>query len=796
MNGKKTLPNLKSYFIVALIFFIALFNVKIYSQVSNYISDLEISNAKEGEPLVVNAVVLQPSAINKIDFVYRLFGQSEYSVQEMNFVGGNATVSIPDKDIQPPYVEYFIRIFLNNGKIESYPLGAPNLASPLKIDIKPASEKDKQIIVLSPQKGEITNLSDLLVTVSLLRLPISVNKAATKIYIDGTDVTSLVLFADDLLILRPDNLEVPIKDGSHILKIKVYKNDGTLYHSIAEQFGVIVDESSSIYGNRFNYGFDIEAESRTERFNQNDTWYNNVSLKFKGDYQDWKFKARAYVTSEEKSGLQPQDRFSAQLSNSWLNLMVGDNFPTYPNLILEGKRVRGVTGEIRLGFFNLQTSYGQINRSVEGQLVETLTQDPLQSNVIRIDPAKYGAPFGRVNFGTFNRDLFAANTYTEGSHYKFGLTYLHSKDDYSSIAFGGKPEENAVFGTNLNLKFDRRRIQISGQAAVSVFNTDISTGELSDAQIDSLFGHGSFSSISVDDAKKLKSYISPFLTFNQFVGPLNPEKFSSLAWESAVRFNYFQNNLKASYIYRGNDYRSFGQSYLRTDIKGINIMDRINLLDNKLFVSVGYENLEDNLQNTKPTTTVFQTINSSVSVYPRNGLPNITIGFSHYDNNNGTSIDSLEINNITNNISASVSYGFTAGIKHSTRLSYTSSIRDDRSISNSDADIRSGILNFKSTWSDHFSSIFSAVYSSSEISGTSYSYTTFNAGGKFNYFDNKLNFSATFGPSFGDLERLAFDVHGNYKLLENLRLGFQARYYKLKNQSYNSIFGLTAQVTI
>jgi len=796
MNEKKNLPHLEFYFILSIFIFVNMFNSRSYSQVSDYISNVEISNAKEGEPLVINANITQPSAISKIDFVYRAFGQSEFNVQEMSLVGANASTSVSAEGIHPPYVEYFFRIFLNNGKSEVYPIGAPKSAAALRVDIKPVSEKDKQIIILSPQKGEITNLSDLLITVSLLRLPTTVDKKATKIFIDGRDVTSLVLFSDDLLILRPDNLEIPIKKRNHLLKINIYKKDGKLYHSVTTQFGVIVDAGSSAYENRFIYGMDIDAESRNERFNGIDTWYNNVALNVNGTYNDWKFKGRAYVTSEEEATRQAQNRFYARISNSWLNLVVGDNFPSYSNLIMDGKRVRGVTGSVKYGAFNLQSSFGQIRRSIEGKLIIKLFKDPLESDVIRIDSVKYGAPFGRVKFGTYNRNVFAINTYAEGSHYKFGLSYLHSKDDNSSIVFGGKPEENAVFGTNLNLKFDQRRIQFSGQAAVSVFNTDISTGELSDAQIDSLFGNGSFSSISVSDAKKLKSIVSPFITFNQFLGPLNPEKFSTLAWESALRLSYFKNNIKATYIYRGNDYRSFGQSYLRTDIKGYNVIDRINLLSNKLFVSVGYENLEDNLQNTKPATTVFQTINSAISIYPRNGLPNFTIGFSHYDNNNSMPKDSSEINNITNNISASVSYDFTAGVRHSARLSFSSSVRDDRSLFNSDANIKLGVLNFKSTWNIHFASILNTVYSSSEVGGISYSYVTVNAGGRFNFFENRLRFTATVGPSFGDLERMAIDVYGNYQLLENIRLGFQARYYKLKNQSYSSIFSLTAQVSL
>ncbi len=795
MNEKNSLPHLISNILI-LIIISSIFSIKSYSQVSDYISEVEITNAKESEPLVVSATISQPSLISKVEFVYRSFGQTEYSVQEMDFIGSNVNTTIRSENIGMPYVEYYLRIFLNSGKTESYPIGAPTTASPLKIDIKPVSPLDSKIIVLSPQKGEVTNLSELLITVSLLRLPESVNKSTAKIFIDNTDVTSFTIFSDDLLILRPDNLDIPIKEGNHLLEIKIFKTDGTLYHSITMQFGVVADRGSTEYADRINYGFSVKAESRNERFNQDDTWYNNVSLNVNGDYKNINFNGHAYITSEEESNDQPQNRYSAEIYNSWMNLKVGDNFPNYSSLIMEGKRLRGVTGGLKVGFFNLQSSYGQTRRGIDGKLLGTLSEDPLQANVIRIDSTKYGAPFGRVNFGTFKRNVFTVNTFAKGSHYQFGLSYLHGIDDNSSITFGGKPEENAVFGTNLKLKFDQNRIQITGQAAVSIFNTDISTGELSEAQIDSLFGNGSFSSVSIDDAKKIKSYVSPFITFNQFMGPLNPEKFSTLAWESAVKLNYYHNNIKGSYLYRGNDYRSFGQTYLRTDIKGFNVVDRINLVNNKLFVSVGYENLEDNLQNTKPSTTVFQTINTAISVYPRNGLPNVTIGYSHYDNNNSKPNDSLEVNNITNNITASASYSFEYGIKHSARLSFTSSVRDDRSLFNSDANIKSGNFNIKSVWNNYFSSILNVVYSASEISGLSYNYTTINAGGKFNLFENRLKLSATVGPSFGDLERFAVDVYGSYRVLDNLNFGFQARYYKLNGQSYTSIFGVTAQVNI
>ncbi len=91
-----------------------------------------------------------------------------------------------------------------------------------------------------------------------------------------------------------------------------------------------------------------------------------------------------------------------------------------------------------------------------------------------------------------------------------------------------------------------------------------------------------------------------------------------------LRLNYFDNVLKLSYIFRGNDYMSFGQTYLRKDIRGFNIMDRVRLFENRIFATLGYERLHDNTDSTKVATTNFTNYNLAVSYVPQPGLPSFT----------------------------------------------------------------------------------------------------------------------------------------------------------------------------
>ncbi|MCO6473981.1 MAG: hypothetical protein J5I57_09650 [Melioribacteraceae bacterium] len=780
-----------------IIIFVLLLPVGIYAQVSNYISNVEVLNSKEGEPLTVKADLFQVAAVNRILFYYKLFGETEFTEQEMSLFGAAASTTVSGEKIAPPFIEYFLRVELKDGTYEAYPIGAPNEAAALQVSIQPVSEKDRQIIVLSPTPHESVSLNDLFISISLLRVPPSIDNSATKVFVDDNDVTQMVLFADDLLLFYPENFPGTIGEGNHVLRVEIYDIEGNFYHSITTDFNVFAEKGVGIYAHTFNTFFDLKGESRNERFNDEETWYNNFDGKFRGNYRDWNFNARLFITSEEKQYLQPQNRYFGEVSNDWMFLKFGDNFPRYQELLLDGKRLRGVTGGVKIDFFNVQASYGQINRSVEGRLLSTFSATQafedsliLYPNVIKIDETTYG----NVNYGTYGRNLFALSTFAEGSNYKFGISYLHSKDNDESIEYGGKPEENAVFGTELKLSFDRQRIVFENEAAFSIYNRDIRTGSLTEEDIRNLFGDGSLLGTNPDDLIRLKDYLEGIITINQYLGPINPEEFSSLAYESALRLNYFNNNFKVAYLYRGNDYTSFGNNYLRKDIQGFNINDRVRLLDNKAFFSVGYERLTDNLQNTKQATTTFNTFNTSVSIYPRADFPNITLGYTRYDNNNDLPSDSIyAVNNGTNSFLASLSYDLNTGIVHNARLSVSTSSREDETFTNSDAKITTGVLTFNSNWSDEFTSLFSAVYSSSEIAGFKYSYTTITAGGNIKLLENKLNLRLTGGPSFGDLERIAVDLIVDYNILTNFSIGLQSRYYKIKDLSNNSIVGLTAR---
>jgi hypothetical protein len=788
-----------------LLFFLlslSIFYNNLFSQVSNTISSVNISEAKEDEPINVRVELLQTRPISNVRFAYLPYGGTEYLIYDMNIIGPLATFTIPGENVNLPYISYYIIVDLLDGSREVYPLGAPDASNPLQITVEALSEKDKEIILLSPSMGEIIALEDVFISVSFVKASDNIHVPSTKIFLNDNDITGNVLFAGDLVLFYSENFPGSVGTGNQNLRIETYDSTGALYHTVESDFQTVKSGYFKALTSQFKYRGSLEAESRNEQFNDDSQWYNNVKANISGNYDEWNFSAYTYLTSEEESSRQPQHRFSVSIANEWFILKGGDTYPRFPKYMLDGKRVRGFYGDLRLGFFNLQTSFGEITRNVEGELLETYTKDeaPLSSDVIEINEAMYDNPYGKVNLGTYGRDIFAIRpSFGSGENFQLGFSYLHSKDDMNSIEFGGSPQENAVAGTDLKFSLDDQNIVFNGQAMVSLFNEDISSGDFTDAQIDSVFGPGSIYDADTEDIKRLRDLVSNFITVNQYVGPLNPQELSSLAAEAGVELSYVYNNLNIKYIYRGNDYQSFGQDYLRTDVKGINIVDRIRMFENKAFLSLGYESLDDNLQETKMSTTTYQTINTTLSIFPRTDFPNITLGYTNYNNENeispsDTANSQYLVDDQTNKFLARLSYDVkAAGVDHAASLSIVNSNKEDNSTANNDAQYTSLSLSVNSYWEKHFTTFLSLINYASEIAGLEYNYFTFSLGGRYKMLEDKLLLTASLSPSFGDFERQSFDLVAQYDAIQNLSFIFQFRYYNIPDQSSNSVAGLTTR---
>jgi len=781
----------------------------INAQPSDYFLSVDHEVTTENSPLEIRANLLRAGSIQEIFLMYRPYGTSEYNPIEMTVAGNAATATIPGENVTAPHVEYYIRLVTTDGIEHTYPHSDPEF-SPEMAPVKSETRLTDEVIILSPQSDETVNFDDLVISVSLFDLPDTYNRAETRVYLNDTDISSHTLITDDILITVPSNVDgLELPSGEYRIQIQFIEGNTTEVHTVAWNFNLIGTRVADRVTPDFRYNVQMRGESRNETFGGRSTWYNRSTVRFDGSLPWVRFRSHLHVTNEERSFRQPQNRYSLSAEMPWLRLHAGDTYPRFPSLIMNGRRLRGFVGELELGWFNLEYVTGQTIRGVEGieqDRISAFDQDnnPIipPTNSILVNDSTYAI----YSYGTHTRTLTAVRpSFGRRDFIQMGFTYLHSKDDIGSVEFGNRPAENLVVGSDLRVSLDNRRIQFRGEVAGSMQNTDISRGNLTREELEDLLGDTAVDRL--EDVVSL-STLQSFITLNQYLVPFDPSQLSSLALDLNVRLNYFGNDFQFGYIRRGNDYNSFGLSALRRDIAGIQVRDRLRLMQNQLYFNVSVERLRDNLNDTKAHTTHFNRYDASVSYYPRRDLPSITVGYGYYKNdNNLEAFEPTAITDVTNRFFTQLSHNFFWQTHHTGSLSFNMSLRDDQTDRNADIDIYNiiGMVNSRFDDIPLRTNVGFGIYHSvipffdqeiEAFTGQNFDYYNIILGGEYRMMDDELILNASFIPTFGDYNRTVLQGGVQYYFMQNLSVVIQADWLLNPNTSDDFISNLMIRYDI
>ena len=805
-------------FTIPIILIILSFASIALSQVSDKVLSVKTSTGIEGQPLTISAELTSTAKVSQVLLAYRLTGSSEYRQIEATLTGTTASATLQGNEVTPLGIEYFFILKIQGrDSVETYTFPTENPANnPLRVDVQGAGGGgNRTVIFLSPSPGVNERLSDLLISISLINVDSTVDRKATKMIIDDRDVSKFAVVSEDLITLVPENVDPPMQDGPHNVRVELYKTDGTLFYKTNQSFTQVSAAATEKAQTGWHYNISGQAEARNENLQSVSTNYDRAGLNASASYGVLNLNGKAYVTNEDKDDRQPQNRFLIEGKTPWLSASYGDAYPSFPSLIMSGKRVRGTTADLTLGGFNLSYANGEITRSVQGDTVFTVKKSSLFSDP-SFDPngayVRYSPDdsiWAKVRYGTYKRTLTAIRpSFGNGNHFQWGFTYLKSKDDVNSILYGTKPQENLAVGSDMTIAADNKNFLITAQGAASIRNLDISKGSLNDAQIDTLF-KGSDSTTKREDLKKIRDKISPYMTVNENVVPLSTSKISSImAGEGALSLNYFGNFFKAGYIFRGSQYASFGQTFLRNDVKGYNIYDRVRLVQNQVFVSGSIEHLEDNLDASKIATTTFSNLNATISYFPRVNFPNITIGYGKNTSSNGLNsttirdttgmaadssirqgvyLDSTRLKNAiedaTTRIFFQIGYDLHAGgLRHNLSLNVSTSSRDDKTLQQMNTQNTMISVAVTTSWNSPLQTgvgltenlnknpipTWSGKGLPTPATIVDYNYTTLLLSARYGLMENKLHLNGMFGPTFGDFSRTLWDASADYLLMKNV----------------------------
>jgi hypothetical protein len=806
-----------------------------YGQVSQYVIDVKIPPAIEQTPLAINVELTQNTQIQRVVLHYRGFGMSEFKEIEMTMYGNKAVSSIPAKVIAPPYIEYFVSMQLAGNVAATFPQESPEM-NPLKIQVKGVDPKDSEVRFLSPDEGEILPAEDLAIAVSLMFASDAVDKNRTRIFLDEFDVTGEALISDDVLLYNPNNFNRTLSFGRHSIKIELVDTAGNTYYSKQTEFNLSTAAEISEEASAVQYIGNGQIELRNEKVDDNSTMYTRGEVRINGTYRYLKFGGDIHLTNEEKSNLQPQNRFLATVqAEEYAKLQIGDAYPVLPSLIVSGKRVRGITGSFKYSFLNLDVTYGQTERAIEGTILGDTTYADSSQASARPKESKLISGFSYWLFspGTHSRTLFAVRpSFGSGENFQFGITYMKSKDNISSISNGTYPKENLAVGTDLLLAFDDQKVRWATQAAVSVENKDISEGDFSDEdfrqyKLANAETHED-SVIALNEAQDLidaAKIARKFITVNPNLSPLNPLTGApSLAYESELSLNYFDNFVRAMVFRRGIAYKSYGNEFIQNDIFGINISDRVRMLENKVMASVSYETKHNNTQNDNnyPTTT-YNTLSTSVTAYPGVNLPTFTVGYGFYTRKNPIDLsqytasnkslildsdtdniskkypaswDSIKSNNtvipsedavyiandITDRFFVAINYDFIFLARQTATATMSIANKKDKTFYKRDQNNLNVSASITSVYDIPLQTTLSFIISHNSVYSVlqdtigayistaqkeAFDYQTISFSTRYRLMDDKLNLIAAIAPSFGDFKRLLVQAGADYQVAEN-----------------------------
>ena len=768
-----------------------------FSQIVPIVSRVTAGDANEARPLLVTVELSQNAGVTQVLFVYRSFGQSEFKELEMALSGRSATVTVPAEAVAAPYIEYYVRVNMVGGRIETYPIQNPEV-NPMKIAVKEPDPRDMEVLLLSPEPGGTIALEELGIVVSLFYAPPAVNRAATRLFFDGVNVSADAILSEDLLIYSPQNFNVPIAKGQHSVAVELVDTTGKTYHRIQRSFTVSTAEDLAAAESSFRGRVDGQLEIKDENLASSHRTYVRGDLRASGTYSAFNFGGLVHLDNQDKPAVQPQNRFNIFAMTDWLRLEYGDAYPRFPSLMVSGKRVRGFTGSLTTGVVNLDVSIGETSRGIEGiidsiAVVDTSTSGPPSGNAKLLRDTTYAFFDG----GTFKRNFLAVRasfgSYDEGT--QFGLGFVKAKDDVNSIIYGVLPEENLVLGSDVRVAFDDERFKWETQAALSLVNADISGGSFTQADYDN------FKAQDPDAGKQLESVgkiAEKFITINEYLKPTNPvgKGLPSVSLESSLTLNYFNNYLSGMFFRRGASYESFGNDFLPTDIQGFLITDRIRMFDNRAYLSLSYEAKSDNVSDTKEGTTDYGYFNSSLTVTPKD-FPAFTLGYgfnnrvADYTVLSGDSVslsqESKFADDITNRFYIGSNHDFTA-MGYLQNLAFTLSIanKEDKSIYKANQNN----LFLQMSWSTEYKiplqttvgfaisnnqndfMLYKPAGEDSVLTVTNFDYTSLSLGARYRLLGDNLRLAADVVPIFGSISRVTMQVGALYVVNLNHNLEF------------------------
>ena len=537
------------------------------------------------------------------------------------------------------------------------------------------------VLIMSPNPGEEISGNDILIAVSFYRMN-GVNPGDIKLTLDGQDITSQAFIDSDMISCLVDNLD----PGEHQATLVL----GGPVRPETWSFSVSMKEPALEYSGR------IRSGSSVDQIGDQSLNISQVMLNMKGTAFEWlKFRTNVKLTTQENLLYQPRNVYGVGFAlQDFVTLNLGDSNPRMSYFTMNGKRIRGLDANLKLGWFNAHFVQGEINRAVQGA-----SEKAYEYTIDTDDEGTKYLSLGRSGY-TFKQNVLSGRlALGRGEKFQWGLNFMKARDDTTSVTqvlddativyspdatgyvagldsgtvytirdlgsivqfqdganwSGAGPKDNIVLGTDLGIYLDNKRILLEGELAFSLTNNNIWGGPLTLAAMDTLIDDSLDNKISSFDLSGLPdpADYAHILIINSNLTPLIPIDINafgdsstvsiddavlsmpSLAYRGRAVVNYFGNYLAMEYSQVGPEFNSLANPYLVTNKREFSFSDKLKLLQNRLMITAGYKHQDDDILTAVENVESQNTLSLGVNALPGPGLPTVNFTYRSIDRDNG-----------------------------------------------------------------------------------------------------------------------------------------------------------------
>lgn len=717
------IPNSSRRGLMATLFFFASFVLQSNAFAGGEILHTPLTSLPEGQPVYFETAFAVP--VEHAYLNYRRPGQANFTNFEMSQkVNGSFGAYIRELNglKNGDQIEYYISAETRSGQTITLPAENP-MYMPFQMIISKRSvfqETGIEVVVLSPEPDEKINKKDVVIAISLFS-DNAIDVKNLRLKLDGDDITAKADVTPELITYSPKDLGV----GQHVARLMYISGESETQILTEFTFEVVLSGGEDILASKgFRASSDLTSggsetsfedgtfrlAGRAEHRAQQNLGETTVFERVGGDisYEKKWFQVGAtfdWDSEDDPKKNQPISRYlvTANVDNLVI-LNYGDTYPTFSPVTLNGTRVRGFSGGVYLGVFNFEYVTGEVNRKVlsdndkrNKSRIDSIyqnTADSLRSSALQ--DYLTTNPSGTFS-GDFKRNMTAGRFSVGPQSFQFGVSFVKTKDQVSSLLMnpitaigynGLTPQENFVLGSDFRMSLFNKRLNVDASVASAISNTDITSGSISRDTLDKA---------NINIPADMYDLVKKVITLNTNLDPIITEfNKNLLAYTVGSSISAYNNNLSVRYRFNGAFFQSYGASVAR-DQESFEIVDRMRFWQNRIFLTINYATMKNNLAKTAANTPKTNTLGFNMSFFLPNKLPSVTLGYQTMKRENGfeyngsaTSAttkykDQIRANarpedNTTNTLSFNTTYGFTfSELRNSASFSLSNSTRKDNS---------------------------------------------------------------------------------------------------------------------